>query len=87
MVIYRLPDGMVRILPTATLRRERATLRAGRIWWAILALLSALTLCSACGSPPRLPPPNASGTLAALDRIERGIVSHEIAVRDWRMAR
>ena len=85
VIIYRRGDGMVAIGPMADLRREHARRGSRAIVFALLAAWCLLALCAGCSPPPR--PPPVSGILADLDRIERGILAHEITVRDWRAAR
>ena len=81
MVVIYGPDDVVRIVPLRAARRERAS----RWWWLVVAALAAL--CLACAPEPRRPAPSVGDTLVRLDRIERGILVHEITVRDWRAAR
>jgi hypothetical protein len=50
-------------------------------------LLAATILAAVCSCRPERPPiPGVGPVLAELDRAERGIVTHEIVVRDWRLA-
>lgn len=77
---------MATVHPILLFHRRRSSWDQ-RVAWALVVASILVGLLAGCSSEPPRRQPDVPALLGELDRIEGGIVTHEIAVARWRAQR